>query len=66
MQVLPTGLVVKFNFFYLLASCFFLGCNSLVRLSEKCDVVGHERNGNAESSIRIFLIGEGLICSNGV
>ena len=37
-----------------------------MRLSEECDVVGHERNGNAESSMRIFPIGEGLICSNGV
>jgi len=38
----PTSFIVKYNFFYLVAFCFFLCCNSLVRLSEECDVVGHK------------------------
>ena len=37
-----------------------------MRLGEQCDVVGHEMNEIAESSMRIFPIGEGLICINGV
>ena len=31
-----------------------------MRLDEECDVVGHDMKWNAESSMRIFLIGEGL------
>ena len=58
---IPTGFIVECNFFYLLASCFLLCCNSLVRLGEECDVVGHKRNQNAESATRIFPIGEGLL-----
>ena len=39
---IPTGFIVECNFFYLLASCFLLCCNSLVRLGEQCDVAGHK------------------------
>ena len=45
MKALPTGLIVKCNFLYLLPFCFFLRSNSLVRLSEECNVVGHGWNG---------------------
>ena len=63
---LPTGFIVEGDFFYLLASRFFLCCNSPVGLGEQSDVVGHEMKWSAESSRRIFPIGEGLICINGV
>ena len=39
---LPTSFIVEYDFFYLVALCLFLCCNSLVRLSEECEVVGHE------------------------